>query len=409
MPFTYEAVDSSGNEVQSVIDVESADEAMAALHARGLFVTQVAEVQETKTARTERRGSPLAGRAGNARDRMLFTQQMSMMLHAGSQVVPALTAIEAQVDKAGWRKIIHEVCHRVQDGAPLSEAMADYPQVFDETFRAILAAGESTGKTADAFDRLAAMTKTQQEIKVKVVGAMIYPIILILLSIAVVSVLMFYVLPKFDALYATLGTELPGITTFMISVSRVMAEHWPVFAGLAIGVVVAGVLATRLPAVRAVFDRCISSLPLVSSVVHRVILAKIFRVWGTLVRSNVPLLDGLHLCRSSTRNVRFLQMLDNVIESLEQGDTVGETLSREPLVPPTMAAAIATGEQSGQLGQSLLYLADYLDEENGETIGTLTRLVEPFILIVMGAVVGLIAIALFLPLFDLTAAASGGR
>jgi len=408
VPFTIEAVDRTGKEVSAIIDATTVEEATEQLHSRGLFVTRVVEVgQESAGTRSSGVGSILSGRPGNARDRMLLTQQMAMMLHAGSQVVPALTAIQSQIEKTRWRQVVSDVCSKVEDGASLSDAMAEHPDIFDETFRTILAAGESTGSTAEAFDRLAVMTKTQQEIKVKLISSLVYPVILLLMAIGVVGVLMFYVLPKFDDLYSTLGTELPWITTMMISVSRWIEGNQILVAILICVALAVPFLVPRLPGAKDVLDKIVLSLPLLSRITQRLILAKIFRVWGTLVRSNVPLLEGLRLSRSSTRNARFSAMMDDVIESVADGNSVGESLARHSIVPVTMSSAIATGEQSGQLGESLLYLADYLDQENAETIGALTRLFEPFILIAMGLVVGTIAISLFLPLFDLTSAVSG--
>jgi len=404
----YEAIDKSGKEITAVLDVETAEEAMERLHSQGLFVTRVSPVESEHAGQpAQRLTSLLSGRAGNVRDRMMLAQQMSMMLHAGSQVVPALSAIQSQIDKLAWRKVVEDVCRKVQDGMALSDALAEYPQIFDQTFRAIVAAGESTGATAEAFDRLAAITKIQQEIKIKVIGALVYPAILLLMSIGVVATLLFFVLPKFDDMYSSLGTKLPAITTMMIGMSRWITEH-KVPAGLFIAALILGPLVvSRLPFAKTVMDEFLINLPLVSGLIQRIILAKIFRVWGTLVCSNVPLLEALSLARSSTNNSRFLAMMDDLMRSVEEGSPVGESLARHSVVPATMSSAISTGEQSGQLGKSLIFLADYLDQENAETIATLTRLVEPLILVLMGTVVGGIAISLFLPLFDLTSAVSG--
>ncbi|MBN1347645.1 MAG: type II secretion system F family protein [Phycisphaerae bacterium] len=408
MAFTFEAVDSTGREIHDVLEAPTAEEAMDQLHGRGLFVTKLSEQSDSSgRGGVRRRASVLSGRPGNTRDRMMLTQQMSMMLHAGSQIVPALAAIESQVDKPGWREILASVCHRVEDGAALSEAMGLYPQVFDEMFRTIVSAGESTGSTAEAFDRLAVMTKKQQEIKVRVIGALIYPAILLLMCLGVVGVLMFYVLPKFDDLYSMLGTKLPTLTVIMIDTSRWVTHNAATVAILA-GLMIAGpIIALRLSPVRRFLDQALLRMPMISGLVRRLILARLFRVWGTLIHSSVPLLEGLRLSRSTTSNAYFQEMLDEVIHSVEEGNPVGESLARSSLAPPTMSSAITTGEQSGQLGESLLFLAEYLDDENTQTVATLTRLVEPFVLVIMGAVVGVIAVALFLPLFDLTSAVSG--
>jgi len=222
-----------------------------------------------------------------------------------------------------------------------------------------------------------------------------------------VATLLFFVLPKFDDMYSSLGTKLPAITTMMIGMSRWITEH-KVPAGLFIAALILGPLVvSRLPFAKTVMDEFLINLPLVSGLIQRIILAKIFRVWGTLVCSNVPLLEALSLARSSTNNSRFLAMMDDLMRSVEEGSPVGESLARHSVVPATMSSAISTGEQSGQLGKSLIFLADYLDQENAETIATLTRLVEPLILVLMGTVVGGIAISLFLPLIDLTSAVSG--
>jgi len=406
--FACIAIDRTGKEIHTVLDVETSDQAAQELQSRGLFITQISPAEAAPVLKRQSAvRSVLSGRPGNVRDRMMLTQQMTMMLQAGSQMVPALTAVQEQVDKEPWRKVLGVVTQKVEDGSSLSQALAEYPNIFDQTFRAIVAAGESTGQTAQAFQRLATMTKAQQEIKVRVIGAMIYPALLLLMAIGVVSVLMFFVLPKFDDLYQTLGTKLPLLTTLMIAASTWIRSHPWVVGFLVAMVVMVPYLAVRMPLVRSLFDRIVLRLPLISTLVQRLVLAKVFRVWGTLIRSNVPLIEGLRLARGSTTNVRFLAILDQVIQEVEEGSSVGGALGRHPIVPRTMVAAISTGEQSGQLGESLLFLADYLDQENTETIGTLTRLVEPLILVIMGAVVGVIAIALFLPLFDLTSAVSG--
>lgn len=408
MPFAYEAVDGSGHAVSAVIEADSSEAAMDELHARGLFVTQVREVADDASGKPlDRARSVLGGRAGNTRDRMLLTQQMAMMLRAGGQVVPSLKALLSQIDKPAWREIVEDVCHQVEDGASLSEAMSEYPGIFDDTFRTIIAAGESTGATADAFHRLSIMTKKQQEVKVRVISAMIYPILLLCLCLGVVGVLMFYVLPKFDDLYEMLGTQLPLMTEVLITASRWISGNEVVLALIVGGVVAVPIVAWRHPAGKALVDGVLLHAPVVNRLIRNIILAKIFRIWGTLTKSNVPLLEGLRLAEASTKNAQFRAMLDDVIRSVEEGNAVGESLARHSLVPTTMSSPIATGEQSGQLGESLLFLAEYLEEENTQTLAMLTRLVEPLVLIIMGAVVGTIAIALFLPLFDLTAAASG--
>ncbi|HUW81571.1 MAG TPA: type II secretion system F family protein [Phycisphaerae bacterium] len=407
MPFECRAIDGQGREVTSVIDAPSAEDASEQLHAQRLFVTHVRKVAESRPIVASSKAHLLRRRKpGSRRDRMLFTQQMAMMLRSGSRVVPALTAIGSQVEKPRWREVIEDVSRKVEGGASLSEAMADHPSSFDRTFRAIIAAGESTGAAADAFTRLAQMTRRQQEISLRVIGALVYPGLLLLLSVGVLCLMVFYVLPKFDRLYQLLGIELPLMTRMMLSGSQAAVDNGLILGVALAAIVAAPILLWRQPAFKRWRDRALLRLPLVSHVVKQLVLAKIFRVLGVLVHSNVPLLEGLRLSRALTANCLFLAVLEEVADAVEDGQSVGESLARHPLIPATMSSAVATGERSGRLSDSLLFLADYLDEENSQMLAALTRLIEPLILIFMGVIVGAMAISLFLPLFDVTAAAS---
>ena len=407
MPFAYDALDISGKQATGVIDASSAEDATKQLHARNLFVTRIGETDEkavaTATGQSNRKPL-LAGRPGNTRDLLLLAQQMTMMLRAGSRVVPALEAIGSQVSKPAWRTILAEIQEQVEAGSPLSAAVARYPEIFNESWRAIISAGESTGQIAEAFERMSTMTKQQQQIRTKLIGTIVYPIVLMCLSVGVLSVMTFFVLPRFDDLYQMLNTPLPAMTRWMLAASRwLLANKILVLLGIAAGIV-GPIMLLRSRSFLLWTDRMLVQLPLLGRLARHIILARIFRIWGTAVRSNVPLMESLELSRCVTRNALYRRLMDEIVKAVEEGNSIGSVLTAHPLVPQTMASAIATGEQSGQLGESLLFLADYMEEENTQSLGTLTRMIEPIILVIMGATVGVVAISLFLPLFDLTSA-----
>lgn len=407
MSFAYEALDISGKQVKGVIDATSGDDATKQLHARSLFVTRLsgADDKAVQAADAKANKKPLlAGKAGSIRDQLLLAQQMTMMLRAGSRVVPALEAISSQVVKPAWRKILTDIQQRVEEGSPLNVAIGQYPEVFNESWRAIICAGEGTGQIAEAFERLSAMTKQQQEVRTKLIGAIVYPVVLLCICVAVLNVLMFFVLPRFDDLYQMLNTPLPGMTKMLLTLSRwMLANKIMVLLGVA-GSIISPILLFRTKGFHLWVDRMLIKLPLLGRLARQIILARIFRIWGTAVRSNVPLMESLELSRGAVKNAVYRGLMDELTKALEEGDSIGSVLTGHPLVPRTMASAIATGEQSGQLGESLLFLAGYMEEENTQALGTLTRMIEPIILVVMGATVGVVAISLFLPLFDLTSA-----
>ncbi len=307
--------------------------------------------------------------------------------------------------KPAWRSIVADIRQRVQTGSPLSAALGAYPQVFNQTWQAIIAAAESTGGAEEAFDRLAAMTRQQQQIRSRVIGTLAYPAALLMLSFGVLGVMTFFVLPRFDELYSMLNTPLPWLTRQMLAVSRYLTAHLPAVLLAAGGLVVGGLLLARTPAVRRQLETALGRAPLIGRLIRQLVLARILRVWGTSVHSSVPLLESLQLARGCTSHALFTGLMDELVTRVSEGDTVGNVLMRNPLVPRTMSSAIATGEQSGQLAEALLFLADYLDNENDQLLAALTRLLEPAILVFMGVAVGIVAVSLFLPLFDLTAAA----
>lgn len=407
MAFAFEALDSSGKSMTGVIDASSVEDATKQLHGRGLFVTNLGPVgaAEAASAQAQAARSPLlAGRPGNTRDLLMLAQQMTMMLRAGSRVVPALEAIGSQVTKPAWGKIIDDIREQVEEGSQLSAAISKYPEIFNEGWRAIIAAGESTGQIAEAFERLSHMTKQQQGVRTKLVGSIIYPAVLMCISIGVLGVLMFFVLPRFDDLYTMLGTPLPAMTQALLACSRwLLGNKLLVVLGVIAGVT-GPILLWRTKAFQLWMDGVMVRLPLLGSVARQIILARIFLIWGTAVRSNVPLMESLELSRGVTKNALYRTLMDDIVHAVGEGNSIGSVLMGHPLVPKTMASAIATGEQSGQLGDALLFLAGYLEEENTQSLATLTRLIEPVILAVMGATVGVVAISLFLPLFDLTSA-----
>lgn len=406
MAFAYEALDRSGKSVAGVIDAASPDEASRQLHARSLFVTRLTGSDAPPAPAGQAARKPLlAGRAGSTRDLLMLSQQMTMMLRAGSRVVPALQAISEQITKPEWRRILDEITDQVEAGSPLSAAVGRYPEIFNESWRAIISAGESTGQIAEAFERLSTMTKQQNQIRTRLIGSIVYPIVLMCISVGVLFVLMFFVLPRFDDLYTMLGTPLPAMTQVLLRISRWMLANKIVVVVGAVAAIAGPIVVFRLPQVRRWLDGLLIRLPGLGRLARQIILARIFRIWGTAVRSNVPLLESLDLSRGVTRNIVYRGLMDDLIKAIEEGDSIGSVLIGHPLVPRTMASAIATGEQSGQLGESLLFLAGYMEDENSQSLATLTRLIEPIILVLMGVTVGVVAISLFLPLFDLTSAA----
>lgn len=400
MLFVYDAVTREGRSVSDRLQADSLSEAAEALRAQGLTImrlvsTRIADAPD---------GEPRAATRVSARDLVLFTKQMRMLLDAGAAIVPALSAVESQCGRAGLRRVLESVRQSVEGGASLSEALAEQPGVFKPVFRSIVAAGESTGALPEAFARLSNMTQRAYQVRKSVIAAMVYPLILSVLSLATAGVLLGFVVPRFGMLFKNLNAKLPATTALMIDLSAILRDWWlPAVCALA-GGALSLVIAIRQPAVRQQVDLLILRTPLIGRLAARLALAQILRIWSALLNSHVPLLEAIQHSRQAMRNSRIIELLDQVKEVVASGGRMGKALAGNPLVDSTVVAAIATGEENGRLAESVEFVSAWLDEDNEQLIATTLRVLEPMLLSIIGLVVGAVAMGLFLPLFDIAAA-----
>jgi len=405
MGFRYQAIDSAGQTVADTVDAGSHEEAAELLRERGLFVTRLKGAAPDDKHTASAAGA--AGKGARLRDVVLFAQQMSMLLRSGSQVVQALEAVEDQADRASWRRIVSSVRADVQEGKPLSGALSRFPGVFSGVWMSMVTAGEASGELGVAFDRLAVLTRQQQEIRNRVVGAMSYPIVLSVLCMGVMVILFAFILPRFAEMFEVLGVDLPVSTAMLIAASNWSQAHWPYLLSGTAAAVIAAVVFLKSPTGRRYVSLAAVRVPVFGILVRKIILARICRIWGQLLTSRVGLLDAVELIQRGTKNHEFQALLGQVAQAISNGSPVGSELRSSWLIPKTFAGAVATGEESGRLADSLLFVATSLEDENAQALASLTRVIEPIILAVMGLVVGTMAFSLFLPMFDMAGATGG--
>ena len=406
MAFRYQAIDSVGQTVADTVHANSPREAADLLRERGLFVTQIDPVQDG-TADFAAAPADNVKAGGRLRDVLLFSQQMSMLIRAGSRVVQALEAIEEQSSRAAWRAVVRTIRQDVEEGRPLSEALSRFPTQFTAVYTNMVAAGEASGDIGLAFDRLAALSRQQQEVRSRVIGALIYPAVLMLLCLGVVVALFSFVLPRFAEMFEALDVELPATTAVLIAASNWAQSNWPYVLGAVVAAGGGTVMFLRSPMGRRSISRFSIRVPVFGTLVRNIILARVCRIWGQLLDSQVGLLDAVYLTQQSTTNLDFQELLVDVDEAITEGNSIGPALRRSWLLPKTFAAAIVTGEESGNLSNSLLFVASCLEDENTQVLASLTRIIEPIMLIVMGIIVGTVAISLFLPMFDMATVTGG--
>jgi len=406
------AYDRAGKEITEVIEAPDAREASEVLRKRGAFVSSVEPEHAGRAgggSETRARGGPGAG----TRLRCVagFARQLSVLIATGTPLVEALASVERQAAEGAWRTVLTDLRKRVEEGRQLSEAMQAHPGWFDAVTCSLVAAGESGGRLDAMLDRLSRLTRQQQKVRSSIIGAMIYPSLLICVAIGVMAVMIIFVMPRFEGLFKTLTTPLPPSTKVLMSLGEALREHWMIALG---GLAAAGG-AVRLAFAgqrgRETKDTLLVRLPQIGKIARGISTARLTRVMGVLLEGKVPLLEALRLAREAAGNSRYTLLMVAAEEAVGRGESLSTVLASDtgrPLIAPAVYEAVRSGERSGQMAPALLTMADALDEDNELVLRSLTSIVEPMILIVLGLVVGAVAMSMFLPLFDLTAASGPG-
>ncbi|RJP36680.1 MAG: type II secretion system F family protein [Phycisphaerales bacterium] len=404
MNLVYQAVDGSGRRVNDIIEAGDVREAVEKLRRTGLLVIEIEPASDRTRAKPVRAHQRSQDARLPLKPLLFFTKQMAMLLRSGSGVVPALTAVRRQLRKPGHLTVVNQLISDLEQGVPLADAMGKHPRTFEPSYRAVIAAGEASATMPDMFDRLAGILGRRRALRNKIIGALAYPAFLILLCTKVLAALLLFVIPRFAVMFETLRLELPASTSFLLSLSSWLRSYWE-WLVIGIGAAVIIVTASVASATGRQFLIDIQTeIPLFGRLASRLIQGQLFRTLGTLIECRVGLLEALELCRGVTGNRRFRKLIHEIEESVTGGDQISSALMRSGFISPSIYYSIHTGEESGNLGPAISFCAQALEEDNTELIGTLTRLFEPMILLLMGVVVGTVAVSLFLPLFDMTAA-----
>ncbi len=404
MRFAYEAMTIDGSIVRDALDADERSVAVDSLRSKGLMILKLGEVEDrtVQSARGWSLSSLLARRSRvRRRDLVVFTRQMKMLLESGSPVVPALCAAETQTRPGEMRCVIGRLREAVEGGGSLSNAMAAEAATFDPVFRSLVAAGEATATLSHTFGRLSTLLEQQQRVAKQVGAAIVYPAVLTVLIVNVLSVMIFFVVPRFRGLFSSMRAELPASTALLFALSDACLHGWPaILAGIG-GLVVAIIACFRWPPARRRVDDLLLRTPLLGKLISRLILARVMRIWAAMLRCRVPLLETIQLSREAVTNRRILGLLQSVEESVAGGGRLGQAIGAVGLADPILVSALQVGEDNGRLHEAADFVSTWLDDDNATAIQNVTRLAEPVLLALMGVVVGFVALSLFVPLFDM--------
>ena len=404
MIYRYTAYTQNGTKKSGTTEAASEAEARSLIQADGLYIDSI---EEAGSGTSSSSASKPLFQGSQLKNVAAFTRQMSVLITSGTPIVQALEAVEGQTSDPKWKSVISGLREDVEEGTSLADAMEKCP-AFDELYCAMIAAGESGGDFQGILNRLTKIVRQELSIRNSVTGAMVYPLLLLVVASGVLVLLAFTVLPRFKELFETLDAPLPASTAFIMASSEFAKVYWWMILGV-LGIVGTGLYKwIRTKKGRRMSDGFAVSAPIFGKIVREFKTAKIARVLGVLMEAKVPLLESLEIAQSSANNSLYEDLIVSARERVERGESMSDAFSGSSLLSSSVCEAIRNGEQTGRVGEVLMSLADIMDEDNEIVVRSLTSIIEPLILVVLGVFVGFIALSLFLPLFDLTASTGAG-
>lgn len=330
-----------------------------------------------------------------------FTRQFATMIGAGLPMVQCLEILSNQLESAEFRSIATKVKEDVQSGSTLSEALSKHKKVFDELYVNMVEAGEMGGALDTILVRLAAYREKADGLARKVKGALVYPIVVAIVAGGVTFAMLTYIVPVFAKMFSGMGAELPGPTKTVMGISNFLqANSIAIFIGIA-ALIVGFNFALRYPEVRLAFDKFKLRMPLLGNLIRKSAVSRFTRTLSTLISSGVSILDALDITSKTSGNMVLQNAIRRSMMSIAEGETITAPLRDSGVFPPMVIQMISVGEKTGGLDEMLSKIADFYDEEVDAAVAALTSIIEPVIIVFMGAVIGGIMIAMYLPMFDI--------
>jgi type IV pilus assembly protein PilC len=465
--FQFKAMDAQGQEIEDIIEAQTQDEAQATIRSMGYFVTKIGVQKAEKggsaaTANQRRKTFAVAGAGGKTMVR--FTRQLSILQDAGLPILRSLKILEGQQPPGALKNSLIDVCDEIEGGATLSEALAKSPKTFDRLYVNMIKAGEAGGSLELILRRLAEFKERTQSLKNKVVGAMIYPIMVVLFTVAILTFIMLYIIPEFKKMFEEFEMKLPAITELLIELSNKIAKYWFLIPLIPASILIFLMLVRKFRAGRYGFDLAVLKVPVLGKLAEKSNLARTQRTLGALIASGVPILESLAITRETSGNAVYEKLFLKVTDSIREGETIARPMRifsktqfhpvslflwimagalpplsvllvkpdfvviagygsgaagtmmglwyllkmNTPCVEELVINMVDVGEETGELDVMLYKVADYYEEEVNTLTEGMIKLIEPLLIIFLGLTILFIVAALFLPLVSMISGLAGG-
>ena len=463
--YQFEAMDPQGQEIKDVIDAATQDEAQATIRSMGYFVTKIAVQKQSKSSDKssgkDRKTFALGGAGG--KKMVTFTRQLSILQDAGLPILRSLKILEDQAQPGALKNGLIDVCDEIEGGASLSEAMSKVPKVFDRLYVNMIKAGEAGGSLEVILRRLAEFRERTQSLKNKIVGAMLYPIMVVLFTIGILTFIMLFIIPQFKDMFEEFGIDLPIPTQLLIEISNKVTQMWFLAPLIPISIVLFISIVCKFKSGRMGWHLFLLKLPVLGKLVEKANLARTTRTLGALISSGVPIIEGLSITRETAGNAMFEKVYSKVTDSIRDGETIADPMKKwsipsfhpvtlffflvsislfplsvlivkpdmwpyvfygsaflclvsgawyflnykKPVVEELVVNMVAVGEETGELDVMLYKVADYYEEEVEQLTEGMLKMIEPAMIIFLGLVVLFIVASLFMPLISIISGLTG--
>lgn len=393
--FTYKVKDVKGKSLKGIVEAVTIKQAIGLLHERGYYIINLKETVPSLLPMNFHSAVSFS-------DLVHITRQLATMITAGLTLVEALAILRQQLNKPSLIKLISKIEDEVKGGASFATTLEKYPKVFPPIYLALVRAGEASGKLDIILSRLADNLEKSKEFKGKVKSALVYPSIVISGMLIVSAIVMTIVVPRLTSLYKEFGAELPVPTRILIAVSNFFVNSWFIMLILTVASVIGFYKFQGTYFGRHIIASFVLKLPIVGVLIKQSTLVEVTRTLSMLIDGGVPILTSLDISQNATSNILFKEAFAQAAKKVEKGFPLSDPLSQNSLFPPILGQMVGVGEQTGKLGDALFKLSRYFETEADSVVKTLTTMIEPLIMVVLGLGVGFLVLAVLLPIYSLT-------
>ena len=399
--FTFTALDNKNKPIKKTVDAPDRSSVITLIKKQNLRPISI-KLAKLKTKRSTFSDNFFTREKVKSDQLVMFTRQLSAMVGAGVPLLRALSALSTHITESpALKKILTSIIHDIESGIQLGDSLAKHPRVFDDVYVNMVRAGEAAGILDEILKRLAIQQEKSMSIRKKIKSSMSYPVVLLVITVLAFFGLMIFIIPQIGNVLTDLGGEdakLPGLTLAMLAISSFIISYWYIII-IALGAIIYGILTfIRTPRGKHIFHRMLLITPIIQKIVKKIVIARFARTFSALIEAGVAVLEALSVTSRAVGNVIYEEALIEAEEAVKNGKSLSSVIEANDLFPPIVAQMLLVGEETGQTDKVLVKVAEFYEEEVDVAIGSLSTVIEPVVIVVMGSMVGLIAASVMLPI-----------